>query len=111
MTVWNKWQIKYDRLYNREFDNSKIESVRGKHDYKSTFEGLGKCLEEFISNPVWLGMNARYEAWCGRQCGEWTPLRDILGKKHKLIYIIEFLEVHDNVYHPNCILTRQSVHK
>lgn len=87
MTVWNKWQIKYDRLYNREFDNSKIESVRGKYDYKPTFEGLGECLEEFISSPVWLGMNVRYEAWCDRQCREWTPLRDIPGKGAKFSYL------------------------
>ena len=87
MTVWNKWQIKYDRLYNREFNNAKIETVRGKYDYKPTFEGLGECLEEFIANPVWLGMNARYEAWCDRQCGEWTPLWEIPGKKAKLRYL------------------------
>lgn len=87
MTVWNKWQIKYDRLYNREFDNSKIESVRGKYIYKPTFEGLGECLEEFISNPVWFSMNAKYEAWCDRQCREWTPLRDITGTKNKIVYI------------------------
>ena len=87
MTVWNKWQIKYDRLYDREFNNTKIETVRGKYNYKPTFEGLGECLEEFISNPVWLGMNTRYEAWCDRQCGEWTPLWEIPGKKAKLRYL------------------------
>lgn len=87
MSVWNKWQIKYDRLYNREFDNSKIESVRGKYKYKDTFEGLGECLEIFISNPKWLGTNTRYEAWCDRQCGEWTPLKEISGKRAKLQYI------------------------
>lgn len=87
MTVWNKWQIKYDRLYDREFNNIKIETVRGKYNYKQTFEGLGECLEEFISNPVWLGMNDRYEAWCDRLCGEWTPLWEIPGKKAKLRYL------------------------
>lgn len=87
MTVWNKWQIKYDRLYNREFNNSKIETVSGKSYYKPTFEGLGECLEEFIANPIWLGMNVRYEAWCDRQCDEWTPLKEIPGKKAKLKYL------------------------
>lgn len=87
MTVWNKWQIKYDRLYNREFDNSNIESVIGKYDYKPTFDSLGKCLKEFISNPVWLGVNTRYEAWCDRQCREWTSLWEIPGKREKLSYL------------------------
>lgn len=87
MSVWNKRQIKYDRLFNREFDNSKIESVNGCYKYKTTFEGLGECLEEFISNPVWLDINVNYEAWCDRQCGEWTPLQDIPGKRAKLSYL------------------------
>lgn len=85
--VWNKWQIKYDRLYNREFDNSKIESVRGKYEYKPTFDGLSRCLEEFIAKPKWFEMNAVYEAWCDRQCGEWTSLKDFSGMRHKLQYL------------------------
>lgn len=87
MSVWNQWQIKYDRLFDRTFDNSKIENVRGKYTYKPTFEGLGDCLEKFISNPKWLGMNVVYEAWCDRQCGEWTPLHEIPGKRAKLSYL------------------------
>lgn len=85
--VWNPWQIRYDRLYNRCFVNSKIESVIGKYEYTSTFEGLAKCLNEFLDNPKWLGMNVRYEAWCDRQCGEFTPLMKIPGKKNKLRYL------------------------
>lgn len=89
MTVWNKWQIKYDRLYDRQFDNSKIESVRGKYKYKPTLIGLEECLREFISNPVWIdgNINVKYEAWCDKQCGEWTPLREISGKRNKIQYI------------------------
>lgn len=85
--VWNKWQIKYDRLYNRTFDNSKIESVRGNFDYMPTLEGLGKCLDEFLENPKWLGTNVKYEAWCDKQAGEFTPLKEIKGTKNKLRYI------------------------
>lgn len=86
-TVWNKWQIKYDRLYNRRFDNTKIESVVGNFSYKSTFVGLEECFEMFISNPKWLGMNVRYEAWCDKQAKEFTPLKSITGMKNKLKYI------------------------
>ena len=85
--VWNKWQIKYDRLYDRWFDNSKIESVRGKYAYKPTFEGLEECLDGFLSNPKWLGNNWRYEAWCDKQAGEWTSIFAIPGKKDKLRYL------------------------
>ena len=85
--VWNKWQIVYDRLFDREFDNSKIESVRGNYVYKPTFEGLDECLTQFLEDPKWLGRSWRYEAWCDRQVGEVTPLREIEGIKNKLRYI------------------------
>ncbi|WP_394523265.1 hypothetical protein [Lacrimispora sp. JR3] len=86
--VWNPWQIRYDRLYNRTFDNSKIEAVIGKYDYELCFVGLGKCLEEFLENPMWLiNNNTRYEAWCDRQAGEFTPLDEIPGHFNKLRYL------------------------
>ena len=86
--VWNPWQIKYDRLYNREFDNSKIESVRGHYVYKDTFSGLEECLEEFLEKPKWIpGMNVGYEAYCDRVTWERTSLKEIPGKKAKLVYL------------------------
>ena len=86
-TVWNKWQIIYDRLFDREFDNSKIESVRGTYAYKPTFEGLDECLTQFLLKPIWLGMNWRYEAWCDKQTGEITPLWEIQGWRNRLVYV------------------------
>lgn len=86
--VWNPWQIRYDRLYNRTFDNSKIESVIGRYNYKSCFEGLSQCLDEFLENPQWLiNYNTRYEAWCDRMTGEFTPINEIPGHFNKLRYI------------------------
>lgn len=86
--VWNPWQIRYDRLYDRVFDNSKIEAVRGHYEYKPTFQGLEECLDEFLKNPEWLGMRAGYEAYCDRVAKEKTPLKNVIGKKNKLKYFI-----------------------
>lgn len=86
-TVWSPWQIKYDRLYDREFDNTKIESVRGIYTFKPTIQGLEECLDTFFENPKWLGMRASYEAWCDRQVNELTPLSSIPGNRNKLVYI------------------------
>lgn len=86
-SVWNKWQIKYDRLFDREFDNSKIEAVRGVYSYKPIFQGLRECLESFIAEPRWLGRNIAFEAWCDRQCGEWVSLKSIPGKYNKYQYL------------------------
>lgn len=85
--IWNPWQIKYDRRYDRIFDNSKIESVRGVYRYKPTLEGLQECLSVFLDDPQWQDMDWRYEAWCDRQTGEMTSLREICGMKSKLRYI------------------------
>lgn len=85
--VWNRWQIRYDRLYDRYFDNTKIESVRGSYSYTPTFEGLASCLNEFLKAPKWLGMNAKYEAYCDRIAAERTPLRQIPGTEGKLKYL------------------------
>lgn len=85
--IWNPWQIRYDRLYNRVFDNSKIESVRGEYNYKLCFEGLSECLDKFLENPEWLSINIEYEAWCDQQTGEFLPLWKIPGRRNKIKYL------------------------
>ena len=85
--IWNPWQIKYDRLYDRIFDNSKFKLVRGVYEYKPTFAGLELCLSEFIKNPEWREINIRFEAWCDRQTGEITPIWSFSGIRAKARYI------------------------
>lgn len=83
----NKWQIRYDRLFDRSFDNSKIESVRGKYKYKSTVETINLCINEFIKKPRWSWVDGKFEAWCDCKSGEWTPLKEIPGMKNKIVYL------------------------
>ena len=87
MTVWNKWQVKYDRLLNRRFDNHKIDSVREPFEYTSIEKTIDYCIKSFTEKPRWNWFDARFEAWCDRQCGEWTPLKEIPGKRAKLSYL------------------------
>ena len=84
---WNKWQIKYDRLYNREFDNSKIKNIIGEVSEKSFFENMSICLEEFLNNPKWLYINPSFEGWCDKQTGEFTSLRSFIGIINKTKYV------------------------
>lgn len=86
-SVWNKWQIKYDRLFDRKFDNAKIEKARGSFVYHSTVDTVDLCIKGFLDAPKYNSFNARYEAWCDRQCGEWTPLKEIPGNRTKLSYL------------------------
>lgn len=85
--VWNPWQIKYDRLFNRSFDNAGIETVRGKYTFKSTAIGLEECIDAFLQTPKWNILNGAFEGWCDRQTGEITPILEIKGIRNKLSYL------------------------
>lgn len=86
--VWNPWQIRYDRLYDRVFDNSKIEDAIGDVSYRPTFEGLEECLCRFLDNPMWqLRIKWKYEAWCDSVANEFTSIKEINGNGGKYEYI------------------------
>lgn len=85
--VWNHYQIKYDRLFNRSFDNMKILKLCSDINYKGINEGICECLTNFLDNPMWLNINWKYEAWADRLAHEHTPLKEIPGIKNKLRYL------------------------
>lgn len=87
-SVWNKYQIKYDRLYNRVFDSSKIKSVCGFNEFTSLKDGLAECVETFLSSQKWLGHNWKCEAYFDRVAKEQTSLREIPNIKSKLKYLV-----------------------
>lgn len=45
----NHYQLVYDRLYNRIFDNSKIVKLSGKSDFTSIEKGLDNCINDFVN--------------------------------------------------------------
>ena len=83
-------QLKYDRLSNRVFDNSKVESVIGLNSemYREPGGGVEICLKEFLKKPVWRRISSREEAYCDRLCKERTPLKTFPGIKEKVKYVI-----------------------
>lgn len=82
-----KWQVIYDRLYNRDFDASKIKSIMGDVSLTSLETGLAKCLSNFLEKPVFKDINWKSEAIKDRITGERTPLKEICGIKNKVKYI------------------------
>ena len=86
--VWSKYQIIYDRLYSRQFDNSKQEMICGK-EYTDTEEAIERCLRECIHAPAYAKnkINGAYEGWSDKIAGEHSPLKSIPGKKNKLKYL------------------------
>lgn len=83
-----KYQIIYDRLYDRKFDNTKINEFTNTSEFIDSKEGLRKCLKEFIQNPKFNSISWRMEAKRDSFTKEITPLSEINGIKNKLKYLL-----------------------
>lgn len=86
--VWNRYQIEYDRLYSRIFNNEKQERLCG-NQYSDVLSKLYECLSECIINPIYTQskMNWPYEGWSDKIAGEHRQIRSISGYKDKLRYL------------------------
>lgn len=87
---WNKskYQIIYDRLYNRAFKNSKIKKHVDLNKFTKTHDGLSKSLKEFFKTPNFNFIDWKEEARKDRISGEYASLSEIKLFKHKVKYII-----------------------
>ena len=93
LTKFSKWhsahyQVKYDRLYNRVFDNNKINKFIDTSGFIDATSGLKACLEEFLISPVFLNLDWRKEAIKDKQVGVRTFLTEPLTLKQKIKYLI-----------------------
>lgn len=90
--VWRegKYQITYDRLYDRKFDNSKINNYVDTSTFISPRIGLSDCLKKFINSdsPNFKALNWKAEAKRDLLLGEYTPLAGITGLKQKAKYCL-----------------------
>ena len=82
-----KYQILYDRLFDRYFDNSKIARYVEIDNFMNIKEGLNKCLEEFLKNPRFKQINWGKQARMDKLCNEKTSLFEIQGIKQKFEYL------------------------
>lgn len=82
----SKYQILCDRLYDRRFDNSKIQHFI-KREFMTPQEGLPKCINEFVKN--WKSTKISYLEEAERDIitQEHIPLREIDTLRNKIIYI------------------------
>ncbi|KJF43876.1 NAD-dependent epimerase/dehydratase family protein [Draconibacterium sediminis] len=83
-----KYQIKYDRLFNRSFDNNKIKKFTNTDNFLPPEIGLSICLKSFLNNPKFKNINWRMEAKRDKLSKEKTPLHEIKTLKHKIVYLI-----------------------
>ena len=84
----NEYQVRYDRLFDRTFDNSKLLSICPDLSFVSMEEGLTMCLRKFIKKPSWKGtFGCGVEAYLNRQTGEKTKLSELDSIATKLRYL------------------------
>lgn len=82
------YQIKYDRLFNRKFNNEKIGEYLEINEFTSITDGLKDCMKEFIKNPSFKQINWRVEALKDRKTNEFAKLSEIQSFKQKVKYLL-----------------------
>ena len=98
--IVNPWQTKYDRMFNRTLDNSKVLNVTGidQKDFMPLYEGLKKELTKFKQHPYFNNLNIRQNALIDNICNTNISLKGFVFKdvvRYKLYRhprIIKFLK-------------------
>lgn len=85
-----RYQVIYDRLYNRVFDNSKIKQFVDTSSFITPEKGLELALTEFLNKtPMKFKIpNWKEEALKDRLTKQTTPLNEISGAKQKIKYCL-----------------------
>lgn len=82
-----QYQIIYDRLYNRVFDNQKINEFIDTAEFYSIEEGLYQSAIDFLSNPRFRAIDWTHEGVKDKVTGELTNLKEINSLKDILKYL------------------------
>ncbi|MCR5414951.1 MAG: glycosyltransferase [Kiritimatiellae bacterium] len=64
-----KYQVVYDRRYDRVFDDSKIGRFIDVSTFRDPLEALESCLRKFLSAPSFLKINPELDALHDKACG------------------------------------------
>lgn len=81
-----RYQIIYDRLYHRVFENKKIDQFVDTMNFVSIEVGLHQCINTFLNNPRFKAINWSFEGIKDKICGEMTSMKEINNFKEKLRY-------------------------
>lgn len=83
--IRKQYQIKYDRLFDRKFDNAKFIQAAGEENFISPKNGLEKCLREFLVEPKFLRIPN--PAVMDKIAKEKTKISMLPSKKEKMKYL------------------------
>ena len=83
-------QVKYDRLYNRRFDCTKLSRYIDIYSFTSTKDGIEKCLKLYLNSPHgYENINMAHEAQVDRITNDWEPLRQLI--QYPFIDILKYM--------------------
>lgn len=83
-----RYQVVYDRLYNRVFDNSKIAQYVNVQSFTNPIGGLKSCVRRFLESPVFQDVDFGAEGRHDRLTGESVNWCEISNWKQRSKYIV-----------------------
>lgn len=90
-----KWQVLYDRYYNRVFDNTKIRQFYNINNFVIPQEGLNKCLTSFLHRPFFNDLNWKEEACYDCICGEKASASENVSRQYMLYRYLPWVDLFD----------------
>ena len=82
------YQVTYDRVYDRRFDNRKIAELMGDFQFSTVQEKIPECIREFIKNPEFLSLRPIDESIKDRYTKSFTKLSSFSGWRNKVKYLL-----------------------
>lgn len=80
-------QVKYDRLYDRQFDCSRISRYMEINTFVHPKDGIKRCLESYLKTPYQeRKINMTHEAQVDRITGDWEPIKSLIKHSFKNIF-------------------------
>ncbi len=82
-----RYQVIYDRLYCRHFDNTKINTYLNTATFTSIEAGLSDCMHEFLKTPMFSVLNWTLEGAKDRAVGEFAKFGEFESFTSRLRYL------------------------
>lgn len=83
-----KYQILYDRIYNRKFDSNKLMTLSNWRPEYDPERGLSTCIKSFLKSPTFHRIGWTLEARLDRMTGDITSIWEINSLKSKIGYML-----------------------
>lgn len=84
----SKYQILYDRMFDRKFDNSKISDYIDVTQFTEIRNGIEICVDSFLENLNYNDINWKHEAIKDKITNEFANINEIRGIRNIVKYLI-----------------------